>query len=120
VRAGRKIVFVSDGNIDAFLERLLALPVAGLMFENPATPFERVLDTWGEAGRGFIGGIDTALVTRASPDAVAAHARDVIERGRRYPGFVLSSCGGLYGDVPMENLLAYFRTRDRPGIPAEG
>ena len=119
VRAGRKIVFVSDGNIDAFLERLLALPFAGLMFENPATPFERVLATWGEAGRGFIGGIDTALLTRATPDAVAAHARETIERGRRYPGFVLSSCGGLYGDVPMENLLAYFRTRDRLGIPAE-
>jgi hypothetical protein len=119
VRAGRKIVFVSDGNIDAFLERLLALPIAGIMYENPATPYGRVLATWGEAGRGFIGGIDTALLSRASPDEVTAHARDVIERGRRYPGFVLSSCGGLYGDVPMENLLAYFRIRDRMGIPAE-
>jgi hypothetical protein len=119
VRAGRKIVFVSDGNIDVFLERLLELPIAGIMYENPATPYGRVLATWGEAGRGFIGGIDTALLSRASPDAVAAHARDTIERGRRFPGFVLSSCGGLYGDVPMENLLAYFRTRDRMGIPAE-
>ena len=61
-------------------ERILELPIAGIMYENPVTPFER---------------------------------------GRRYPGFVLSSCGGLYGDVPMENLLAYFRTRDRMGIPAE-
>ena len=117
-RDGR-IVFVSDGNIDAFLERLLEMPIAGIMYENPATPYERVLATWGEAGRGFIGGIETARLSRASPEEVAAHARDTIERGRRYPGFVLSSCGGLYGDVPMENLLAYFRTRDRMGIPAE-
>jgi hypothetical protein len=119
VRAGRRIVFVSDGNIDAFLERLLELPIAGIMYENPATPFDRVLATWGEAGRGFIGGIDTALLARAAPGEVAAHTRAVIERGRRYPGFVLSSCGGLYGDVPLENLLAYFGTRDRMGIPAE-
>lgn len=119
VRAGRRIVFVSDGNIDAFLERLLELPLAGIMYENPATPFERVLATWGEAGRGFIGGIDTALLSRGSIEEVAAHTRAVIERGRRYPGFVLSSCGGLYGDIPLENLLAYFATRDRMGIPAE-
>ncbi|MCX7028569.1 MAG: hypothetical protein NTU62_00415 [Spirochaetes bacterium] len=119
VRAGRRIVFASDGNIDAFLERLLELPFAGLVYENPATSFDRVLATWGEAGRGFIGGIDTALLTHASPGEVAAHTRSVIERGSRYPGFVLSSCGGLYGDVPMENLLAYFETRDRMGIPAE-
>lgn len=119
VGAGRRIVFVSDGNIDAFLERLLELPFAGIMYENPATPFERVLATWGEAGRAFIGGIDTALLARASPEEVAAHTRAVIERGRRYPGFVLSSCGGLYGDIPLENLLAYFSTRDRMGIPAE-
>jgi hypothetical protein len=119
LRAGRRIVFVADGNIDAFLERLLGLPFAGIMCESPATPFDRVLATWGEAGRGFIGGIDTALLSRASPEEVAAHTRSVIERGRRHPGFVLSSCGGLYGDVPMENLLAYFGTRDRMGIPAE-
>jgi hypothetical protein len=40
-------------------------------------------------------------------------------RCSRYPGFVLCSCGGLYGNVPRENLLAYFETRDRMGIPAE-
>jgi hypothetical protein len=119
LRAGRRIVFVSDGNIDVFLERLLDLPFAGIMCESPATPFDRVLATWGEAGRGFIGGIDTARLALASPGEVAAHTRSVIERGRRYPGFVLTSCGGIHGDVPMENLLAYFRTRDRMGIPAE-
>ena len=76
VRAGRKIVFVSDGNIDVFLERLLELPIAGIMFENPATPYERVLATWGEAGRGFIGGIDTALLTaRLAGRGGRAHAR---------------------------------------------
>jgi hypothetical protein len=43
----------------------------------------------------------------------------VIERGRRYPGFVLGASGGIHGDVPVENLVAYFETRDRMGIPAE-
>ncbi len=115
VRAGKKIVFVSDGNIDLFLERLLKFPFAGLMFENPATPFARVLETWGQAGRGFIGGISTALLTNGTPEAVRAHTREVMEAGRRYPGFVVSSCGGLPGNIPLANLKAYFETRAELG-----
>jgi len=65
------------------------------------------------------GGIDTALLARGTPEEVRTRTRSVIEQGRRHPGIVLSSCGKLYGDVPMENLLAYFETRDRMGIPAE-
>lgn len=117
--AGKKLVFVCDGNMDAFLERLLDFPIAGIMYENPATPFDRVLDTWGKAGRGFIGGIETSLLTNGTPDEVRSHTRQVIERGREYPGFILSSCGGLYGNVPLENMLAYFETRTEMGIPAE-
>ncbi len=48
--------------MDFFLERLLQLPIDGIMYENPATPYNCVLDTWGKAGRGFIGGISTALL----------------------------------------------------------
>ena len=65
-QAGKKLVFVSDGNIDVLLERLLQFPIAGIMYENPATPFERVLQTWGKAGRGFIGGISTAILTNGT------------------------------------------------------
>ena len=119
VDAGKKIVFVSDGNLDVFLERLMEFPFAGLMFENPATPFERVLETWGEAGRGFIGGINTERLTFGTPEEVRAHTREVIEKGREYPGFILSSCGGLHGNIPLANLLAYFEARNEMGCPAD-
>jgi hypothetical protein len=118
-RAGKKLVFVCDGNMDAFLERLLAFPIAAIMFENPATPFQRVLDTWGKAGRGFIGGISTRILSTGAPNEVREHTAEVIEQGRKYPGFVISSCGGLHGDIPLENMLAYFETRDKMGIPAD-
>jgi len=119
VKAGKKIVYVCDGNLDCFLERLLDFPIDGLQFENPATPCERVLETWGKAGRGFIGGISTELLTNGTPEQVKKHTREVIEAGRKYPGFIISSCGGLHGCIPMENILAYFETRDQIGIPAE-
>jgi len=37
----------------------------------------------------------------------------------RPPPATLATCGGIHGDVPMGNLLVYFETRDRMGIPAE-
>jgi len=119
VKAGKKIVFVCDGNLDVFLDRLLLFPIDGLMFENPATPFNRVLDTWGKAGRGIIGGISTTLLTTGTPEQVRNHTKEVIEAGRIYPGFIISSCGGLHGNIPMENIITYFKTRDEMGIPAE-
>jgi len=119
VKAGKKIVFVCDGNLDVFLERLLDFPIDGLMFENPATPFNRVLNTWGKAGRCFIGGISTELLTTGKHEQVSNHTKEVIEAGRKYPGFIISSCGGLHGNIPIENMLAYFKTRNKMGISAE-
>lgn len=119
VTAGKKIVFVSDGNIDTFLERLLEFPIAGIMFENPTTPYERVLQTWGKAGRGFIGGVSPVVLTFGTPDEVAAHTREAMLRGREYPGFIVASVGQLPGNIPMANMLAYFRTRNELGCQAE-
>ncbi|MDP7238978.1 MAG: uroporphyrinogen decarboxylase family protein, partial [Candidatus Latescibacteria bacterium] len=79
VKAGKKLVFVCDGNMDVFLERLLEFPIAAIMFESPATAYERVLETWGKAGRGFIGGIATGILTSGTPEEVRNHTRDVIE-----------------------------------------
>jgi len=118
-RAGKKLIFVADGSLDMLLERLLEFPIAGIMYENPATSFEKVLQTWGRAGRGFIGGISTSILTNGTPDEVSKHTRQVIQRGREYPGFIISSCGGLPGTIPLENMLAYLRTRSELGCYAE-
>lgn len=116
VKAGKKIVYVCDGNLDCFLERLLDFPIDGLQYENPATSFDRILQTWGKAGRGFIGGISTEILTTGTPTEVVSHTIDVIEKGREYPGFIISSCGGLHGDIPLDNMIAYFSTRNKMGI----
>ena len=119
IQAGKKLIFVVDGCLDVLLERLLEFPITGIMYENPATSFERVLQTWGRAGRGFIGGISTAILTNGTPEEVSQHTRQVIERGREYPGFIISSCGGLPGTIPMENMLAYIHTRSELGCYAD-
>lgn len=116
VRAGRKIVLVADGNVARFLPRLKSLGFAGLMFECPATPLEKVLESYPEATDLLIGGIDTVKLSTGTPDDVTEMVHEVMKLTAGRPGFALSSCGGIHGDIPLENLEAYFDTRALYGI----
>lgn len=113
-RAGKKVVFVCDGNISDVLEEIRETGVDGVMLENPATPFEKIVDTFQD--RLIIGGIDTAVLSNAGPDAVGKHVRAVLEQTKGLKRFALSSCGGLHGGIPKENLEAYFDARTKWGI----
>ena len=110
-QAGRKVIFVADGNMTVFLARLLDVGVDGLMFENPATPLEQVIAHFGEPGRFMIGGIDTVILTTGTPDDVRHMVYDLMDKVDGIQGFALASCGGLHGNIPLANLEAYFDAR---------
>ncbi len=110
-QADRKVIFVADGNMTAFLPRLLDVGVDGLMFENPATPLEHVIAHFGEPGRFMIGGIDTVILTTGNPEDVRHMVYDVMGKVDGIQGFALASCGGLHGNIPLANLEAYFDAR---------
>jgi hypothetical protein len=114
-RRGKKVIFVADGNMSQFLGRLAEAGVDGLMFETPATPLEPVLEHFGRPGRFLIGGIDTARLTNGSPDDVRRMVLSLAEQTAGRPGFAISSGGGLHGNIPMENLEAYFDARAEIG-----
>ncbi len=41
---GKKIIFVADGNMTSFLPKLREVGVDGMLYENPATPMEMIID----------------------------------------------------------------------------
>jgi hypothetical protein len=112
---GKRVIFVADGNISDFLESLAAAGADGVMCENPATPLDRVADVFGRPGRFLIGGIETATLTVGSPATVRQMVLDVATKTERCPGFAISSCGGLHGNIPLKNLEAYFDARAEIG-----
>ena len=114
-RLGKKIIYVADGNMTLFLPKLVDAGVDGLMFESPATPTEAVIEHFGQSGRFFIGGISTSTLTLGSPQDVRKMVLDLYERAASYPGFCMASGGGLHGNVPLENLEAYFDARAEIG-----
>lgn len=113
--SGKKVIFCSDGKLDIFLERLVELGVHGFMPETPATSLNKLL----EIGKNkvIIGGIDTGILTRGCPEEVLAHTRGVLQKTLDLPGFFISSPGGFYGNIPLENLRAYFQARSEFGGP---
>jgi uroporphyrinogen-III decarboxylase len=99
----------------AFLPKLVAAGVDGLMFETPATPLDAVIQHFGQPGRYFIGGIDTKVLTFGKPDEIRAMVLDLVEEVGHFEGFAMASGGGLHGNIPLENLIAYFDARVEVG-----
>lgn len=108
---GKKIIFVADGNMEAFLGRLVEAGVDGIMYENPATRVEAAVEHFGAKGRFFIGGIETAKLTFGRGDEIEKMVHELCDKYAHLPGFAISSCGGLHGNIPLENLIAYFNAR---------
>jgi len=117
-RRGKKIIFVADGNMESLLEDLRAAGVDGVMLENPATDFQRILEVFGE--RIVIGGVETRVLERGSPDEISRHVREVQARTAGLPGFVMSTPGGIHGNIPLRNLEAYFDARVLTGHTPSG
>jgi uroporphyrinogen-III decarboxylase len=108
---GKKIIFVGDGNLSMFLPKLFETGVDGLMFETPATPIAQVIEHFGGQGKYFIGGISTHVLRFGTPQDVRSMVIELHKLTRDCPGFAIASGGGLHGDLPIENLIAYFDAR---------
>lgn len=115
--AGKKVIFVADGNMEIFLNRLYELGFDGVMLENPATPMEAILDRF--ADRIIIGGMETSLLTFGKPEEIQRYLGNLKKRILGTTKFVLSSPGGLHGNIPLENLIAYFDARTEFGATPE-
>lgn len=107
--SGKKIIFVADGNMESFFPRLLELDVDGVMFENPASNFDVILKAF--SNKIIIGGVETNMLTLGTPGDIKNHIYEVRDKTGDYPGFIISTPGGLHGNIPIKNAAAYFDAR---------
>ena len=117
-RAGKKVIFIADGNMGPFLERLIEVGVDGVMLENPATDFDLILKHFSD--KIIICGVETNLLTFGTPEIIKKHVLNLYEKTKDLPGFAMSTPGGLHGSIPLENLEAYFDARVVTGHTLEG
>lgn len=112
-KEGKKIIFTADGNMEKILRPLRESGVDGVMLENPATDFDVILENF--ADKIIIGGIETGILTFGSPEDIKRHVKEVHNKTKDIPGFVMSTPGGLHGNILLENLEAYFDARVETG-----
>ena len=77
---GKKVIFVADGNMSEFLPKLIEIGIDGFMFENPATPIEKVIEHFGQPGKFMIGGINTVKLTTGSPNDIRKMVLDLMKK----------------------------------------
>ncbi len=111
---GKKVIAVIDGNSNAVLPHLRACGADGVMPQSPQTSLPFALEVF--RGGFVIGGVDTALLTFGAPQDVRRHVADIGKLTADEPGFAISSCGGLHGGIPLNNLRAYFAERAEWGF----
>ncbi|HBR19006.1 MAG: hypothetical protein A2Y13_00645 [Planctomycetes bacterium GWC2_45_44] len=115
-RLGKKIIYVADGNMETFFPKLLDIGVDGIHFENPATPLDSVIEYFGKSGKFLLGGIETIKLTLGTSGEIRQMVFDVMDKMQNCPGYAMTCCGGLHGNIPMENLEAYFDARAEVGV----
>lgn len=105
-QAGKKIVYLSDGKVEALAADILAVGADGLMVE-AENDLEKIVKLVGPNGI-VVGGCDTRLLTTSTPEKVYEHVKEKVAIGRRIPGFFFCLVGEAPQNVPTENLEAYF------------
>lgn len=116
--AGKMVIHVADGNMDAFLPRIYELGADGVMIENPATDFDRATEIFHD--RVLICGMDTVKLTFGTPEEIRKQVEYVAKRTENMPGFTMCSPGGLHNNIPMENVIAYYNARVDCGFTKPG
>lgn len=111
-RKNIKVAFVSDGDYSQVLDDLVAVGFDGFVINSPRMDITRIARRHGE--HAFLaGGIDTNILTLGTPEDVVKEVHSCLEKVRAASGFFLHSGGDLPHNIPLENIMAYFRTTGR-------
>jgi uroporphyrinogen-III decarboxylase len=104
--AGKKLVFVSDGNYMDLIDDLLALGADGLLVDC-FMDLQTVLKKCGP-GRIVIGNIDTRILTNGTRQQILTEVKRCAEMGKAHPGYFFRAAGDLPHNIPLENMRTYF------------
>jgi hypothetical protein len=108
-QAGKRIIFVSDGNYSELIDDIFAVGVDGIMIDCH-NDLDTILKKHGEK-HPIIGNMDTLILTNGTYDDIKREVKRCADAGKRYPGYFLKAAGDLPHNIPLENLKNYFKLK---------
>jgi len=110
--AGIKVIFHSDGNMEALIEDLIGIGVDAI---NPLEPLAgmdlaALKRRYGRAVT-LIGGVDCSqLLPFGTPGAIRDEVRRLLDIGAPGGGFIIGDSSQILPMTPVENVLAFYQT----------
>jgi len=106
VEAGKKILFVCDGDYTQFAKDVADCGVTGFWFEC-FTDLKYMVETFGQT-HVLIGNGDCRPLTFGTKDDVRAEVQRCMSLGRECPGYFMCINGHMPPNIPVENALHYY------------
>lgn len=106
-RAGKKVLFCSDGDFTMFLDDIVAAGADGLIFE-PMTRLEDAVSRYGKTHCIVSSKVDCRTLTFGTRDEIRAEIDATLELARGCPGFMFAVGNHIPSNVPVENALFFF------------
>jgi len=106
-KAGKKVLFCSDGQWTAFLDDIAKAGADGFIFE-PMVSLDTVVEKFG-ATHVIVGSkVDCRTLTFGTQEQIQAQMEATLPLALRCPGFIFAVGNHIPSNVPVENALFYF------------
>ena len=105
IAAGKKIIFISDGNYTEFVDDIAACGVHGFFFE-PLTDLNCIAERYGKT-HVLIGNADTRILLYGSKAQIRAEVERCMSVGRHCPGFFMGVTNMIPPNTPVANAIYY-------------
>jgi hypothetical protein len=105
LEAGKKVIFVSDGNYTCFINDLAAAGTSGFFFE-PLTDLRLLVERYGQT-HVLIGNVDTRILLCGEREDIRLEVERCIALGRNCPGYFIGVTNMIPWNTPVENALYY-------------
>lgn len=106
-KAGKKVLFCSDGRLIEFIDDIAQAGADGFIFE-PMNPLEPIIEKYGQTHVIIGSKVDCRTLTFGTKEQIQAEIDAALPLAFRCPGFVFAVGNHIPSNVPVENALFYF------------
>lgn len=104
-KAGKKILYTSDGTFTSLVDDIADCGVNGFVME-PTTDMSYIAKKYGNT-HAFVGNADCRILTYGTFEDIKKEVERCVNIGKEYPGFFMATGNHIPSNVPIENAIYY-------------